>query len=49
LQADDIDRPTSTSSIAPGTTGEVTHSRERQIELTIRDGKVARYEMRIVG
>lgn len=31
------------------TTGEVAHSRERQIELTIRDGKVARYEMRIVG
>ncbi len=31
------------------TTGDVAQSRERQIELTIRDGKVARYEMRIVG
>jgi hypothetical protein len=30
-------------------TGEVAHTRDRQIELTIRDGKVARYEMRIVG
>jgi hypothetical protein len=30
-------------------TGEVAHTRDRQIELTIRDAKVARYEMRIVG
>ena len=30
-------------------TGEVAHTREREIELTIRDAKVARYEMRIVG
>ena len=30
-------------------TGNVAHSRDRQIELTIREGKVARYEMRIVG
>jgi hypothetical protein len=30
-------------------TGEVAHTRERQIELAIRDAKVARYEMRIVG
>ena len=30
-------------------TGEVAHTRDRQIELTIQDGKVARYEMRIVG
>jgi hypothetical protein len=30
-------------------TGEVAHTRERQIELTIRNAKVARYEMRIVG
>ena len=30
-------------------TGELAHSRERQIALTIRDGKVARYEMRIAG
>jgi len=30
-------------------TGDVAHTRDRQIELTIRDGRVARYEMRIVG
>jgi len=30
-------------------TSEVAHTRDRQIELTIRDGKIARYEMRIVG
>jgi hypothetical protein len=30
-------------------TGEVAHTRGRQIELTIRDAKVARYEMRITG
>jgi hypothetical protein len=30
-------------------TGEVAHTRDRQIELTIRDAKVTRYEMRIVG
>jgi ketosteroid isomerase-like protein len=30
-------------------TGEVAHTRDRRIELTIRDGKVSRYEMRIVG
>ena len=30
-------------------TGEVSYERERRIELTIRDDKIARYEMRIVG
>jgi ketosteroid isomerase-like protein len=30
-------------------TGEIAYERERHIELTIRDGKVSRYEMRIVG
>lgn len=30
-------------------TAEVSYERDRRIELTIRDGKVARYEMRIVG
>jgi hypothetical protein len=29
--------------------GEFAYTRDRRIELTIRDGKVARYEMRIVG
>lgn len=30
-------------------TGEIAYERDRRIELTIRDGKVSRYEMRIVG
>ena len=30
-------------------TGEVSYERDRRIELTIRDGKIGRYEMRIVG
>jgi ketosteroid isomerase-like protein len=30
-------------------TGEVAQQRDRRIELTIRDGKIARYEMHIVG
>ena len=30
-------------------TGEFAYARDRRIDLTIRDGKVARYEMRIVG
>jgi hypothetical protein len=30
-------------------TGEVSYERDRRIELTIGDGKVSRYEMRIVG
>ena len=30
-------------------TGEVAYARDRRIELTIRNGKIARYEMRIVG
>ena len=30
-------------------TGDVSHERDRRIELTIRDGKISRYEMRIVG
>ena len=30
-------------------TGEVSYERDRRIELTIRDGKISRYEMRIVG
>jgi len=30
-------------------TGEFAYVRDRRIELTIRDGKITRYEMRIVG
>jgi ketosteroid isomerase-like protein len=30
-------------------TGEVSYERDRRLELTIRDGKISRYEMRIVG
>jgi ketosteroid isomerase-like protein len=30
-------------------TGEVSYERDRRIELTMRDGKIGRYEMRIVG
>jgi ketosteroid isomerase-like protein len=30
-------------------TGEFAHQRRRRIDLTIRDGKIGRYEMRIVG
>jgi ketosteroid isomerase-like protein len=30
-------------------TGEFAHERRRRIDLTIRDGKISRYEMRIVG
>ena len=30
-------------------TGDFAYERERQIELTIRDGQITRYEMRIVG
>ena len=30
-------------------TGEVSYERGRRIEVTIRDGKISRYEMRIVG
>ena len=30
-------------------TGEVSYERDRRIEVTIRDGKISRYEMRIVG
>ena len=30
-------------------TGEFAHERRRRIALTIRDGKISRYEMRIVG
>jgi ketosteroid isomerase-like protein len=30
-------------------TGDFAYERNRRIELTIRDGKVSRYEMRIVG
>jgi ketosteroid isomerase-like protein len=30
-------------------TGEVAHTRDRRIELIIRNGEVSRYEMRIVG
>lgn len=30
-------------------TGEVAHTRDRQVELTIRDARITRYEMRIVG
>src|SRR5207248_3547549 len=30
-------------------TGDRAYVRERRIDLTIRDGKIARYEMRVVG
>ncbi len=30
-------------------TGEVSYERDRRIEVTIRDGKISRYEMRSVG
>jgi hypothetical protein len=30
-------------------TGEVAYERDRVVELTIRDGKIRRYEMQIVG
>jgi ketosteroid isomerase-like protein len=30
-------------------TGELAYARDRRIELTIRDGRIARYEMRVVG
>lgn len=30
-------------------TGEVSYERDRRIELSMRDGKISRYEMRIVG
>jgi ketosteroid isomerase-like protein len=30
-------------------TGELAYARERRIELTVRDGKIARYEMRLAG
>jgi len=30
-------------------TGEFAYERERRIELTVRDGKIARYEMRFAG
>lgn len=30
-------------------TGEFAHERERRIDVTIRNGKISRYEMRIVG
>ena len=30
-------------------TGDFGYSRERRVELVIRDGKISRYEMRIVG
>jgi ketosteroid isomerase-like protein len=30
-------------------TGELAYVRERQIDLTIREGKITRYEMRVVG
>ena len=30
-------------------TGDFAYERNRQIELTIRDGQISRYEMRIVG
>ena len=30
-------------------TGEPAYTRERRIELTVRDGKIARYEMRFAG
>jgi len=30
-------------------TGDFAYERQRQIELTIRDGQISRYEMRIVG
>ena len=30
-------------------TGEFAYKRERRIEVTVRDGKISRYEMRITG
>jgi hypothetical protein len=30
-------------------TGEFAHERRRRVEVTIRDGKISRYEMRVVG
>ena len=30
-------------------TGEFAHERRRRIEVTIQDGKISRYEMRVVG
>ena len=30
-------------------TGEVSHERRRRVEVTIQDGKISRYEMRVVG
>jgi len=30
-------------------TGEFAHERRRRVEVTIRDGKTSRYEMRVVG
>jgi ketosteroid isomerase-like protein len=30
-------------------TGDFGYARDRRVELTIRDGKISRYEMRIVG
>jgi ketosteroid isomerase-like protein len=30
-------------------TGELAYARDRRIELTVRDGKIARYEMRFAG
>jgi ketosteroid isomerase-like protein len=31
------------------TTGDFAYARHRRVDLTIRDGKIARYEMRVVG
>jgi hypothetical protein len=30
-------------------TGDFAYARDRRVELTIRDGVIARYEMRVVG
>jgi hypothetical protein len=30
-------------------TGDFAYARDRRIDLTIQDGKIARYEMRVVG
>ena len=30
-------------------TGEFAHDRRRRVEVTIRDGRISRYEMRVVG
>ena len=30
-------------------TGDLAYARDRRLELTMRDGKIARYEMRVVG